>query len=158
MAVALDLILIFLLIVLNGLFALSEMALASSNRNRLALLEVQGVRGAARAMRLTADPQHFLPAVQIGITLIGIVSGAFGGARVAESLAPVLHGVPQLAPFAGGLALTLVVIGITYLSLINHFNNFSQGVLATNDIVYYLSFIGIGLFLTHRTLDSYRWR
>ena len=118
MAVALDLILIFLLIVLNGLFALSEMALASSNRNRLALLEVQGVRGAARAMRLTADPQHFLPAVQIGITLIGIVSGAFGGARVAESLAPVLHGVPQLAPFAGGLALTLVVIGITYLSLI----------------------------------------
>ena len=118
MAVALDLILILLLIVLNGLFALSEMALASSNRNRLALLEVQGVRGAARAMRLTADPQHFLPAVQIGITLIGIVSGAFGGARVAESLAPVLHGVPQLAPFAGGLALTLVVIGITYLSLI----------------------------------------
>lgn len=47
---------------------------------------------------------------------------------------------------------------LQYLSLITHFNNFSQGVLATNDVVYYLSFIGIGLFLTHRTLDSYRWR
>jgi len=118
MQITIEIIFILMLIGLNGLFALSEMALASANRNRLALLETQGVRGAAMAMRLTADPEHFLPAVQIGITLIGIVSGAFGGARVAESLTPVLAQVPALQPFAGTLALTLVVIGITYLSLI----------------------------------------
>lgn len=71
--------------------------------------------------------------------------------------------------FTGGLFFWLIswatqsagpVLGdiLTYLSLISHFNNFSQGLINTSDIVYYLSFIGIGLFLTHRVLDSYRWR
>ena len=118
MAVAIDLIVIFLLIVLNGFFALSEMALASSNRSRLGILEAQGVRSAARARRLAEDPQRFLPAVQIGITLIGILSGAFGGARLAASLSPTLAAVPALAPFADTLAITIVVVGITYLSLV----------------------------------------
>lgn len=118
MAAALDIIVILLLIVLNGLFALSEMALVSANRNRLAVLEAQGVRGAARARRLAEDPQRFLPAVQVGITLVGILAGAFGGARLSALLAPVLAGVPILASFADTLAVGLVVVGITYLSLV----------------------------------------
>ncbi len=118
MAAALDILVIFLLIVLNGLFALSEMALASSNRSRLGILEAQGVRGAARARRLAEDPQRFLPAVQVGITLIGILSGAFGGARLAASLTPVLQGIPLVAAFADTLAVTLVVVVLTYFSLV----------------------------------------
>ena len=118
MAAALDILVIFLLIVLNGLFAMSEMALASSNRSRLGILEAQGVRGAARARRLAEDPQRFLPAVQVGITLIGILSGAFGGARLSAQLTPVLEGLPLLAPIADSLAVTLVVVCITYFSLV----------------------------------------
>jgi putative hemolysin len=118
MAAALDILVIFLLIVLNGLFALSEMALASSNRSRLGILEAQGVPGAGRARRLAEDPQRFLPAVQVGITLIGILSGAFGGARLAASLTPVLQGIPLVAPFADTLAVTLVVVVLTYFSLV----------------------------------------
>jgi putative hemolysin len=118
MAVAVDLLLILLLIVLNGLFAMSEMALVSSNRNRLGLLEAQGVRGAALARRLSEDPQRFLPAVQVGITLVGILAGAFGGARLAALLEPVLAAIPPLAPFAGSLAISIVVVLITYCSLV----------------------------------------
>ncbi|MCX7378190.1 MAG: hemolysin family protein [Alphaproteobacteria bacterium] len=118
MAAALDILVIFLLIVLNGFFALSEMALASSNRSRLGILEAQGVRGADRARRLAEDPQRFLPAVQVGITLIGILSGAFGGARLAASLTPVLQDIPLIAPFADTLAVTLVVVVLTYFSLV----------------------------------------
>jgi len=118
MAAAVDIIIIMLLIMLNGLFALSEMALVSSNRSRLGILEAQGVRGAARARRLAENPQRFLPAVQIGITLIGILSGAFGGARVAASLTPVLESIPAVAPFANSLAVSIVVVCITYFSLV----------------------------------------
>ncbi|MCC6718433.1 MAG: HlyC/CorC family transporter [Acetobacteraceae bacterium] len=118
MAVVIDLIVIFLLIVLNGLFALSEMALVSSNRSRLGILEAQGVRGAARARRLAEDPQRFLPAVQVGLTLIGILSGAFGGARLAASLTPVLSTVPTLAPFSDTIAVSIVVVAITYFTLV----------------------------------------
>jgi len=118
MAAAFDIIIIMLLIMLNGLFALSEMALVSSNRSRLGILEAQGVRGAARARRLAENPQLFLPAVQIGITLVGILSGAFGGARVAASLTPVLESIPAVAPFANSLAVSIVVVCLTYFSLV----------------------------------------
>jgi len=118
MAAALDIVIIMLLIMLNGLFALSEMALVSSNRSRLGILEAQGVRGAARARRLAENPQLFLPAVQIGITLVGILSGAFGGARVAASLTPVLESIPAVAPFANSLAVSIVVVCLTYFSLV----------------------------------------
>lgn len=118
MIAALDILVIILLIVLNGLFALSEMALVSSNKNRLSVMEAQGVRGAARARALAEDPQRFLPAVQIGITLVGILSGAFGGARVAASLTPVLEQIPIAPALANSLSVTIVVASITYLSLV----------------------------------------
>ncbi|MBV9812288.1 MAG: HlyC/CorC family transporter, partial [Acetobacteraceae bacterium] len=118
MDLALEIAIVLLLIVLNGAFALSELALVSSNRARLSVLERKGSGGARRARLLTDDPQRFLPTVQVGITLVGILSGVFGGARVAARLTPLLARVPALQPFAQSLALTLVVILITYLTLV----------------------------------------
>ncbi len=118
MAAVIEIIVILLLIVLNGAFAMSEMSLASARRARLAVLERKGTPGAATALRLAEDPQRFLPTVQVGITLIGILAGVFGGARIAHRLAESLAGVPYLAPFAESLSLAAVVLVITYLTLV----------------------------------------
>jgi putative hemolysin len=118
MEMAAELIVILLLIVLNGAFALSELALVSANRARLAVLERKGVAGAARARLLTEDPQRFLPTVQVGITLVGILAGVFGGAHVAADLTPLLSRMPLLGHIAGSLSLGLVVLVITYLTLV----------------------------------------
>ena len=118
MRTVLELLVLLVLILLNGVFALSELALVSANRARLAVLARKGVAGAARARELADDPQRFLPTVQVGITLIGILTGVFGGASVAARLRPVLAAVPYLAPLAGSLALGLVVVVITYLTLV----------------------------------------
>ena len=107
-----------LLILLNALFALSEMAMVSVRRARLKVLERQGVRGATAALTLSEDPQRFLPSVQIGMTLVGILTGTFGGARLAARLQPVLADSPALAPFAGELSLLIVVLVTTYLTLV----------------------------------------
>ena len=105
MDIAAELFVILVLILLNGAFALSELALVSANRARLAVLERKGVAGAARARALADDPQRFLPTVQVGITLIGILTGVFGGAQVAAWLRPLIAQVPLLAPLAGSLSL-----------------------------------------------------
>ena len=115
---AIDILVVLLLIVVNGAFSLSELALVSVNRSRLAVMEDKGVQGAATARALADDPQRFLPTVQVGITLVGILTGVFGGARIAGRLAPVLAGVPALARFADSLSLGLVVILITYLTMV----------------------------------------
>jgi len=104
--------------VLNGLFSMSELALVSSNRARLAVLERNGVKGAATARLLAEDPRRFLPALQVGITLIGILAGVFGGARVAARLAPLMADIPYVGPLAGSLSLFVVVLLITYLTLV----------------------------------------
>jgi len=114
----LEIFVVLLLILLNGLFALGELALVSVNRTRIAMLERKGAPGAAQARMLSDDPQLFLPAVQIGITAVGILSGVFGGARLAGQLEPVLARVPQLVPYADTLSLALVVVVITYLTLV----------------------------------------
>lgn len=77
---------ILLLIGLNGLFALSELALVSARRARLAVLERKGEPRAALARTLAEDPQRFLPTIQIGMTMIGILAGVVGGARLATGL------------------------------------------------------------------------
>ncbi|CAH2604052.1 HlyC/CorC family transporter [Rhodovastum atsumiense] len=118
MEAVLDSVIILLLIVLNGLFALSELALVSANRARLAVLERKGVAGAALALELSEDPQRFLPTVQVGITVVAILSGVFGGARVADFVRPALEEVTWLRPFASSLSLAVVVIAITYLTLV----------------------------------------
>ncbi len=107
-----------LLILLNGLFALSEMAMVSVRRARLMVLERKGVSGAGVALSLSDDPQRFLPTVQVGMTLVGILTGTFGGARLAARLEPVLARSSVIAPFAGELSLLIVVLATTYLTLV----------------------------------------
>jgi putative hemolysin len=118
MHLALQLLILGLLILLNGAFALSELALVSARRAMLTLMERQGVRGAARARALADNPQSFLPASQFGITLIGILTGVFGGGQIGAELAVPLARIPALAPYATPLALGCTVIVITYLSLV----------------------------------------
>ncbi len=113
-----ELLIVLLLILLNGVFAMTEMALVSVRLARLSVLEQQGVPGATAARRLAEDPQRFLPTVQVGITLVSILAGVFGGARLAGELAPVIARVAVLRPFAGELSLGFVVILITYLTMV----------------------------------------
>ncbi|MBS0562167.1 MAG: HlyC/CorC family transporter [Proteobacteria bacterium] len=118
MSIGLEILVILLLIVLNGLFAMSELALVSVRRARLAVLERNGVPGAAAARELAEDPHRFLPTVQVGITLVSVLTGVFGGARIASHLQDDLLLIPAVARFAEPLALALVVVVTTYLTLV----------------------------------------
>ncbi len=109
---------IILLIFANGLFALAETAIVSSRAGRLEAMAAEGDRGAARALELAREPADMLSAIQVGITLIGILNGAFGGATLSGHLAVLLRDVPVLARFADGLSLGLVVTAITFVSLV----------------------------------------
>src|SRR5690242_10160299 len=99
MDIALEFVVILILIVLNGMFAMSELALISARRARLLVLERKGIAGAALASALAEDPQRFLPTVQVGITLVGILAGVFGGARISGHLAEWLKLFPYMQPF-----------------------------------------------------------
>jgi putative hemolysin len=109
---------IFILLILNGLFAMSELAVVSSRRPRLEAMASKGSKGAATVLKLAADPGRFLSSVQIGITLVGILAGAYSGATLSEPLARLLlsWGVPASA--ASPLSIALVVGLITYFSLV----------------------------------------
>ena len=113
-----ELILIFLLIVLNGLFSMSEIAVVSARRARLQQLEKRGDRKARTALQLATSPNIFLATIQIGITLIGVMTGAFGEAMIAGDLATVLARIDWIAPYAEGVALFSVIVAITFLSLV----------------------------------------
>jgi putative hemolysin len=80
----LDVIVVLILILINGLFAMSELAVVSARRSRLKTLADRGVKGAKRALALAANPGRFLSAVQIGITLVGILAGAYSGASLGD--------------------------------------------------------------------------
>src|ERR1700748_1001285 len=118
MSIGLEIVIILLLIVLNGLFSLSELTLVSVRRARLVVLERKGVKGAAAARALSDDPQRFLPTVQVGITLVSVVTGVFGGARITSHLQSWLATFPAIAQFAESIALAAVVIVTTYLTLV----------------------------------------
>jgi putative hemolysin len=109
---------IVLLIIANGIFAMAEIAVVSSRKARLMKRAETGGRGARAALRLAENPDDFLSTVQVGITLIGILAGAFGGATVARQIEPAIASFPTLAPYASSISISLVVIIITYLSLI----------------------------------------
>ena len=110
---------VVLLILLNGLFATSETALVSARKAGLRQRADAGDNGACSALELASSPNRFLSTVQIGISWIGVLSGAVGGAAIAEPLAGALSStVPGLAPYAGAIAFGVVVGSITYLSLI----------------------------------------
>lgn len=113
-----EIIIIFVLLLANGFFAASEIAVVSARKGRLEQQAQAGQRGAAAALKLAEDPNRFLSTVQVGITLIGTFAAAFGGATLAELLETALTDIPTLAPYAGTIALGVVVLAITYLSLI----------------------------------------
>lgn len=114
----LELGILFVLVIFNGLLALSELAVVSSRRARLENLAGKGDRGARVALQLMADPGRFLSSVQIGITLVGILAGAFGGATLAARLGRWLDTLPGVAPNGENAGFFIVVIGVTYLTLI----------------------------------------
>lgn len=118
MAIGLEILLILLLVVLNGLFAMSELAIVSSRRSRLGALVRRGHPGALAAQTLADNPQRFLPTVQVGITLVGVLAGAFGGARLSQTLGAWLSEIPFIGSMGQEVAFGLVVVAITYLSLI----------------------------------------
>jgi len=118
MTVWLELTVVVGLIVLNGFFAMAEMAIVSSRRLRLQQMADEGSRGAARALQLSDNPSRFLSGVQVGITLIGILSGAFGGATLGARLGIVLNEFPAINPRGPEIAFFLVVVAITALSVI----------------------------------------
>lgn len=113
-----ELVVVFLLIVLNGVFAMSELAIVSSRRPRLAAMAQAGDLGAEAALRLKDDPSRFLSAVQIGITLIGILAGAVSGATLAGKLGAWFDTLPVIAPYGHTAAFGVVVVAITYASLV----------------------------------------
>jgi putative hemolysin len=118
MGIWLELAVLVALAFLNGFFALAEMAVVSSRRIRLQQMADGGSLGAAHALALAEDPGKFLSSVQVGITLISIVSGAFGGATLGARLGPLLDQVPYIAPYGERVAFVLVVIFITTLSVV----------------------------------------
>lgn len=110
--------LILILLIANGVFSGSEIAVVSSRKVRLEQLADRGNRKARKALKLANSPNDFLSTVQVGITLIGILSGALGGATIAQRLKPLLDEVPALRGSSELLSLALVVSVITYLSLV----------------------------------------
>src|SRR4028119_918375 len=114
MAIGLEIVVLFLLVFLNGAFAMSELAIVSARRARLLAMQRTGSLGAAAAIALAEDPQRFLPTVQVGITLVGILAGVFGGARLAGPVEGVLARVPGLAPLASEIAFVLAGVAGTY--------------------------------------------
>ncbi|HLF49638.1 MAG TPA: hemolysin family protein [Methylomirabilota bacterium] len=115
-----ELLLIAVAILINGFFAGSEIALVSSRISSLAEMRQKGVRGAATAFRLKESPQAFLATIQIAITLVGALASAVGGAAAIERLTPVLEKapLPGAPTWAEPVALGIVILAITYLSLV----------------------------------------
>lgn len=115
---ALEILLIFLLLLLNGVFAMSEIAIISSRKARLEHKAEGGDAAARAALDLANSPNRFLSTVQIGITLVGILAGALGGATLAERLAAWLGKIRGLEQYSAGLAFAIVVLLTTYFSLV----------------------------------------
>ena len=115
---AFELLVVVFLILLNGFFAMSELALISARKAKLRSMAESGDAKAAAALKLSGDPGRFLSTVQIGITLIGILAGAFSGATFADKLGDWFETMPAFGGFGDPLALGLVVIALTFLSLI----------------------------------------
>ena len=113
-----DLLLLPFLILLNALFALSEMAVVSSRQARLQNLAERKHPGASVALALHESPSNFLSTIQVGITTVGILSGAVGERTLADPFAAWLVNFPTLAPYSHSISLGTVVIGLTFFSVV----------------------------------------
>src|SRR5690606_15111913 len=109
---------ILALILLNGVFSAAEIAIISSRKARLQVLADKKSAPARQVLKLKESPNRFLSTVQIGITLIGILTGLFGGSTIAVRLGVILDGVPWLSPYSGQVSIFLVVMAITFLTLV----------------------------------------
>lgn len=113
-----EILIIIVLILINGVLAMSELAIVSSRKTKLQHWADNGDAGARAALKIASAPNDFLSTIQIGITLIGIFAGAYGGANVTDELTEWLKPFPALAPHSAVLSMSIVVVSITYLSLI----------------------------------------
>ena len=113
-----EIVIIVILILLNGILAMSEIALVSSRKSKFETEAKKGNRSAQTAMKLAEEPDRFLSTIQIGITLIGILTGLYSGEALADDLAVWVAYIPSLQPYALIIAKTLIVVIITYLTLI----------------------------------------
>lgn len=117
-SITVEVFIILLLVLANGIFAMSEMAIVSARKVRLQEMAGRGNPKAQAALELANSPNRFLSTVQVGITLIGVLAGAFGGATLSRTIANYLEQVPLLEPYSHPIALGMVVVMTTYLSLI----------------------------------------
>ena len=113
-----ELLIISLLIFMNGVFSLSEIAIISSSKSRLEQMKDEGRKGADTALKLLGDSENFLSSIQVGITLIGIVTGVYGGVSIADDIAPFFRKFEFTCNSAQEISLTLTVIVITYFSIV----------------------------------------
>lgn len=111
-------IIIFILILINGFFSLSEIAVISSKEIRLLERENSGSKGASIALKLRADSENFLSSVQVGITLVGLITGAYSGISLAGYLTPLLQEILLLQPYAELISITLIMFLTTYLTIV----------------------------------------
>lgn len=113
-----EILIIFILVILNGIFALSEIAVITSRRIKLQKMSEEGNKNADVAIELADSPNQFLSTIQVGITMIGILAGAFGGATLAQGIAEYAENIPFLSQYSEAVGFIVVVLIITYLSLI----------------------------------------
>src|SRR5258705_11513369 len=113
-----EIIILLALIFLNGLFVMSEIALVSARKARLESQAEKGDAKARRALDLSNTPEKFLSAAQIGITLIAILTGVYSGERFSKDLQPLLERIAFLRPYAATVSITVIVIIVTFLSII----------------------------------------
>lgn len=113
-----EILIIAFLIILNGVFSMSEIALVSSRKFKLEMAAKKGNENAKRALKLANSPNTFLSAVQIGITLVGILTGIFSGAKITDDLRLTVEKVSLLKPYSDTIAVVLVVLILTYFSIV----------------------------------------
>lgn len=113
-----DIVLIFIFVIVNGFFAASEIAIVTVRQSRIKQLVEEGSQRAVSLLKLREDPNRFLATIQIGVTMAGAIASAIGGAVAVEIIKPELQKIPLISPYAEAIALALVVLVITYISLI----------------------------------------
>ncbi|MFW5701200.1 MAG: hemolysin family protein, partial [Cyclobacteriaceae bacterium] len=113
-----EILVLAILILINGFFALSEIALVSSKRSRLEQRMIEDSKGAKIALKLLDNSENFLSAIQVGITLIGIITGVYGGVNIADDVIPFFQNFEITQKYASQIALTLTVVVITFFSIV----------------------------------------
>lgn len=113
-----ELIIILILILFNGFFSLSEIAVISSKASRLEKKKQEGSKGATIAIRLRENSDSFLSSVQVGITLVGLITGAYGGISLADNLTPLIARIPYLQPYASAISLIVIMFLTTYVTIV----------------------------------------